>query len=376
MNIGILTQPLINNYGGILQNYALQTILKREGFKVYTIDRRHPPVSKMKIILSIIKRGLAKYILRKDIVFRLVPTKREAKMISYSFVRFIKENITQTEEFHTNNFDFLKKYGFNAYIVGSDQVWRPRYSPCLTNYFFDFLDGNNEVKKIAYAASFGVDNWELTEEETKQCSALAKQFNSISVRENSAVELCGKYFNVKAIHVFDPTILLKKEDYCDLIKQDNIPEREDILFCYLLDNSDKKSNFVNKAAKTFQLHPVFGMPANSFHLKKSKKDISDCIFISISEWIAGFRDAKFVITDSFHGTVFSILFNKPFVVFVNEKRGNARLNSLLQMFNLEERLITSSDLDNGFRYLDYSEINKIIEKGRDKSITYLLECLK
>jgi exopolysaccharide biosynthesis predicted pyruvyltransferase EpsI len=98
---------------------------------------------------------------------------------------------------------------------------------------------------------------------------------------------------------------------------------------YVLDKSDEKNNFIHKIAKEFKLHPIAGMPSNQFELKKSKKDLSDCVFMSIPEWIAGFRDAKFVFTDSFHGAVFSILFNKPFVVFANESRGNARLDSLL-----------------------------------------------
>lgn len=374
MKIGILTQPLISNYGGILQNYALQTILKREGFDPCTIQCA-PIISNVTRVTSILKRCLLKYIFRRKIILRIFPTEKETAIMLQNIEPFMNKYIVQTKKYKKVILKKIKKYAFEAYIVGSDQVWRPQYSPYLTNYFLDFLVGNNEVKKIAYAASFGVDNWEFTTEQTKNCAALAKQFDAISVREDSAIELCKKYLDVDAIQVLDPTMLLKKEDYTDLVKQDNIPERENILFNYILDKSDEKNIIVETIIKESKLHPIYGALPYVFYLKKSKKDLSDCIFISVPEWIAGFRDAKFVMTDSFHGTVFSILFNKPFVVFANEDRGNTRLTSLLKMFNLEERLITSADFDKKLFYLDYYEINKILEKERDKSITYLLNAL-
>lgn len=376
MKIGILTQPLKNNYGGILQNYALQTVLKREGFDVYTINRCFPPISKLGRIILIIKRGVLKYIFQKNIVIRISwPTSKEFDIINQNIDPFIKENIIQTEKFYKKKFEIIKKYAFDTYIVGSDQVWRPGYSPHIANYFLDFLSGNNKVKKIAYAASFGVDNWEFTSIQTKKCSALAKQFDAISVREDSAIELCKKHLDVEAIHVLDPTLLLKKDDYIDLIKHYNISERENILFSYILDKTDEKNNFIKKSIKELNLHHISGTPSTSFYLKKSKKDLSDCVFMSIPEWIAGFRDAKFVITDSFHGTVFAILFNKPFAVFANKGRGNARFNSLLKMFNLENRLITTADFDQKLFYLDYLDINKILERERNRSIYFLLNAL-
>jgi len=375
MKIGILTQPLSSNYGGIIQNYALQTFLMREGHDVHTIERRSSDQPALRFG-SVIKRGLIKFISRKDIVLRVWPTKKELAVINQNTDRFIKDHIIQTETFHKKKFDLLKKYSFDAYIVGSDQVWRPKYSPCLTNYFLDFLDGNNEVKKIAYAASFGVDDWEYTPEQTKICSSLAKQFNAISVREDSAVELCKKHFGVEATHVLDPSMLLTKEDYIHLIKEDNIPERENILFNYILDQTEKKNTFIQKAADAFKIQSVSGMPPNKIYWKKNKKDLSDCVYHPVTEWLAGFKDAKLVVTDSFHGCVFSILFNKPFIVFSNELRGNARLNSLLKMFNLEGRLYKEMDADSKLLYMDYSDVNRILEKERKKSIAFLLDALE
>jgi len=375
MKIGILTLPFILNYGGILLKYALQTVLKREGFDPYVINLHYSPTTRMRFTASLFKRWLLKNIFRKNIPPRIRPTKKEALIVGNNLIRFEKENINLTKKFYKNIFKNTEEYAFDAFIVGSDQVWRPKYVPNLTSYFLDFLDGNNQVKKITYAASFGVDNWEFTAEETIRCSALVKQFSAISVREESAIELCKKYLNVEAIHALDPTMLLKKEDYINLVEKDNIPVRDNILFSYILDGSDKKNNAIQKAIKELKLHHISGMPSNSFAWKESKKDLSDCIYSPVTEWLSGFRDAKFVITDSFHGTMFSIIFNKPFVVFLNEHRGNARFSSILRLFNLEDRIITSSDFNNKLFYLDYSEINKKLEKERDKSIAYLLNAL-
>ena len=376
MKIGILTQPLGTNYGGILQNYALQTALKKYGFDPFTINHYYPHFSKIMNLASIIKRNVLKYIFRRNVILRIKPTKKEAQVISRNIDQFVKRNINLTEKIYKSKKKIIKKYDFNTYIVGSDQVWRPKYSHYLDNFFLDFLDGNNEIKKITYAASFGVDDWEYTSEQTIKYSRLAKQFKAISVREESGIELCRKHLDVEAVQVLDPTMLLRKEDYIDLAKRDNIPERENLLFGYILDNSEEKNVLIEKIIKEFNLKYISGMPSNSFDLKMSKKDLSDCIFMPVTEWIAGFRDAKFVITDSFHGTIFSIIFNKPFIVFSNTNRGKARFMSLLKMFKLEDRLITTPDFDNKLLHLDYSEINKTVDKERNKSINYLLDALQ
>jgi hypothetical protein len=243
------------------------------------------------------------------------------------------------------------------------------------------LDGDTQVKKIAYAASFGVNEWEFTPTQTKKCSTLTKQFNAISVREESAVNLCKKYLNISAIQVLDPTLLLEKEDYIHLIEKDNIPEKKNLLFSYILDVSDEKTTFIHKIAEKLNLEQVSGMPSNSIHLKKSKKDLSDCIFPMVTEWLAGFRDAKFIITDSFHGMVFSIIFNKPFIVYGNVKRGMERFNSLLNELNLKNRLIHNIQDLNGFGFgelsdnIDWIRVNNKMEEMKRESLRFLISAL-
>ncbi len=193
------------------------------------------------------------------------------------------------------------KYGFDALIVGSDQVWRPMYNYNIEDCFLSFVSHMN-LKRVAYAASFGTDKWEFTQQQTEQCAVLAKRFDGISVREKSGVALCNKYLGVNATHVLDPTLLMKSQDYIKLCS--HISKREPFIFAYVLDESEEKiKSIVNFAERR-------GLP---YFIKGADNTVSDDDTIEL--WLSYFRDAAFVVTDSFHGTAFSIIFNKDFYVF-------------------------------------------------------------
>lgn len=379
MKIGILTQPLQTNYGGLLQAFALQTVLKQMGHEVWTFNRDTKETPLWLKLLSITKR-LALYIFHnKSTIVCVWPTTKEQNKINQHTNRFIKENIQTIENIDSKEkYLNLKKYAFNAYIVGSDQVWRPVYSSSITNYFLDFLDEGDKVKRIAYAASFGVDNWEFSDEQTMQCSSLAKRFDSISVREDSAIKLCKEHLGVNAIQVLDPTMLLTKEDYKILIDKDNTPESKGNLMTYILDDSQHKNEIIQKTALELNLKP-FAVRSQKTFSEVGKDYIEECILPPVTEWIRGFMDADFVITDSFHGTVFSIIFNKPFIIIGNKTRGLARIESLLRMYKLEERLVYDKDsipmnLLNSDK-IDWQKINDILESERIKSLLFLKQWL-
>jgi len=368
---------LHKNYGGILQNYALQKVLKDMGHEVWTIDRNFnsPPYRKY---ASIIKRMLLKPF-NRNAPIRVWPTKKEEEIITQYIRAFIKNNIQTTEKItSTKQLKRLhKKYAFDAYIVGSDQVWRPRYSPCLTNYFLDFLENDHNVKKIAYAASFGVDEWEFTQEQTKECARLAKQFHAISVREDSGIELCKKYLGVDAVHLLDPTLLLNKEDYLSLINNASTTPSKGNLFVYILDKDEKKTNIVNEVAKYRNLTPFELLP-KQFLIEANKSEIEKCIYPPIEQWLRAFVDAEFIITDSFHGTIFSIIFEKPFLVIGNKKRGISRFNSLLDLLNLRQRKIDEvENIDSSILKgkIDDDRIDSLINHLRKKSILFLSKSL-
>lgn len=373
MRIGILTQPLENNYGGLLQNYALQTVLTKLGHDTYTINltgkKDKTPFIKM---ASIVKRTILR-ILGNDVVIRAWPTKKESEMIDKNTQQFVKKNIKTTNLISRKvSRELLEEYAFDAYVVGSDQVWRPKYSPQLSTFFLDFLEDNSSVVKIAYAASFGVSDWEFTNTQTKKFGRLLRLFDAVSVREDSAVDLCKRYFEMETHHTLDPSMLLDQYIYASLAEKGSVPKSSGNLFTYILDKSTEKDGIINSIAKKFHLTSFSIMPQKSFR-ESGRKCLQECIFLPIEEWIRGFMDAQFVITDSFHGTVFSIIFNKPFISITNEGRGLTRFTSLLKLLQLEDRLVFSTENFNPEKLeeIDWEKTNRILEQEKEKSLQFL-----
>lgn len=378
MKIGIVTLPFNWNYGGILQTFALQQALKELGHESVTINR-NTVIMPLKIkILSFVRRTILKVIFRKDVVVRTWANKKEEKIIRKHTDRFIKEHVATTDLFRSEaDFKNIEKYSFDAFVCGSDQVWRPKYSPKLENHFLGFLSEKNKAKRIAYAASFGVDNWEFNASQTKACSVLAQKYDAISVREDSAIELCQNYLGVSSQLVLDPTLLIPKEKYEELVEKDAIPKMPGTLFNYVLDLTDEKKEFIEKAAKELTLVPFSSTAGGSFR-DLGKDKLNDCIFPPITRWIRSFMDAEFVITDSFHGTAFSIIFNKPFISIGNKKRGITRFTSFLKMLGLENRLIfdfEQASLELVKQTIDFDEVNRMLDNERKKSYAFLKEAL-
>ena len=366
--IGILTQPLHDNYGGLLQAYALKTTLERLGHDVQIINRRRDTVSFEYSVKKFIK-GL----LGRGPKFKL--TGEQQSVISQHTNYFAKTYIKDIT-LPVYSTEGLKKIAANydVYVVGSDQVWRPRYSPQITNYYLDFIEGSDK-KGLAYAASFGVDEWEYTEKDTKACRQHIHNFKAISVREDSAVDLCLNYLGADAVHVIDPTMLLEKDDYIGLIRKENEDQAPGNLMCYILDDQQDKQYLINEVSAAFDLKVFAANPPQKVG-SGPIEDMADFIFPKVTYWLNGFNSAEFVITDSFHGTVFSILFNKPFLVVANIKRGKARFESLLKMFKLEDRLITDAremhrEKILNMKPVDWDSVNSILVKKRQFAMDFL-----
>ena len=175
-----------------------------------------------------------------------------------------------------------------------------------------------------------------------------------------------------AVHVLDPTMLLSKDDYLKLIESEDSPCSTNMLLTYVLDRVQEKSEIINKIGNALHLTPYENGPAKYFS-NIIENNVPECVFPSVSRWLAGFRDAQFVVTDSFHGTVFSIIFNKPFVAILNSERGASRFISLLSILGLENRLISTGDevSEEHLRPIDYTEVNKILNEWKLKSINYI-----
>ena len=377
MKIGMLTQPLHANYGGLLQNYALQQTIIKAGHEVETIDWGSS--SGLRAMLYRMKvRVLHTLLPNRFPPLRYMPNDKERAIIQRNTNHFINTYINHTEAVHSYG-GFVRQAargGYDAYVVGSDQCWRPCYNAFISSMFLDFVQ-DKQVKRIAYAASFGTDKWEFTPQQTNVCAPLAKKFDMISVREDSGVKLCKEHLGVDAVHVLDPTMLLTKEDYIQLVEKEKESKSNGTLFNYILDPDAKKSAFIQKVAKAKGLKAFQVLPKCQAEIRTKedvKERIEDCVFPGITTWIRAFMDAEMTIVDSFHGMVFSIIFNKPFWAIGNVSRGMSRFTSLLKMFHLEDRLLDADHLDDVdfAKPIDWTMVNGILEEKRRECKNLLL----
>ncbi len=364
MKIGIITLPLIRNYGGILQAFALQKFLKDKGHEVVIIDRHFN-----EDILEPLKRFI-----KKSFFYKKYQSSIEEKLIIAEPTHFINNYLKPKSPKITSENQlkaYVLKENFDVFITGSDQVWRLDYASGLTkNMFLNFAPSN--TKKISYAASFGVDQWMHNQETTEEIKALIKGLNKVSVREDSGVEICNKYFEISAKQHLDPTMLLTKETYIQLAKSANEPNFEGNLLVYMLDVSKDRAEAIDTVAKTLSTKPFI------INAKSQNKDssISDRKYPSVTSWLQGFADAEFAIIDSFHGSVFSILFNIPFIAYGNVKRGLTRFTSLLKLFDLEDRLVLDkNEITNELinKKIDWKSVNSKLKKYRQESELYFRE---
>jgi hypothetical protein len=397
MKIAILTQPLRYNYGGILQDFALQTVLRRMGHDVVTLDPqryyyrwwRHirysvalswrkylskcmndKPLGKDHFLLWAVN-----YLLRHSLFWRIkwdVFDKKEQDNVTCILGKntfpFIDRYIKRQE--YVKLEDMVSPSDYDAFVVGSDQVWRPEYNSNLSNMFLDFTKGWN-VRRLAYAASFGVDSWSADADITERCKQFLKQFDFVSVRESSGIKLCKDLFDVEAEHLLDPTLLLTKEDYFSLLHLDKVPKSKGNLLVYILDYNEDKKKLIQQIVDRFHLVPF---RVNSDVEDYGLDDINKRIQPPAEQWLRGFYDADYVVTDSFHACVFSIIFGKPFVVYANNRRGTTRFESLLRQFSLTNCLVSTSEEFQEFS--DYSpEISKRLEELRKEALNRLKKTL-
>lgn len=356
MKIGILTQHFLLNYGGIIQNYALQQTLIRLGHEPLTFEHDTCYSTWWWLLRC------AKHLL-KSRSWDGMPTRPtyKGRVGNKNFIRFILTNIRSVP---VNRFTprLTHRYGINAYVVGSDQVWRPAFNlgPRLGNMFLDFA--GESVRKIAYAASFGTSLWEYTPPQEEMCKQLAQRFDAISVREESAVALCREHFGVEATHVLDPTLLLKANDYLQLCN--DVPVSSPHIFVYSLVQGKR----LQELAKTLSRQTALPMVTKGAGDNVRPED-------SIEAWLAEFRDASYILTDSFHGMVFSILFHKPFWIVQNASGGNERYISLLSQLDLMDRIVADGDSLTQAG-IDWQRADRKMEKLRQESIHFLKENLK
>lgn len=365
MKIAVLSLILNTNYGGILQSYALQTVLERMGHRVKVIDRCSvPDISIRQYVTVMPKRIVQKYIMRKKM--RLWPEQH------YQHQRYLQRS-SETSKFifrnihirKTNVLNRIRKNEFDAFVVGSDQVWRPKYFICwgdIRDAYLSFTKGWN-VRRLSYAAGYGTDEWEYTTQQTVECSKLAKMFNAISVREQEGVRLCRKKLGAEAIYVLDPTLLLDREDYENLISQAEATTANGTLLNYILDDNKEKTALVNRISEE-KLVP--------FRINETEDCNNQVCRKSVEMWLRAFRDADFMVTDSFHACVFSLIFNKPFVCVGNKERGLSRFSIFIKDLGMDKNILMNTDeYDSAHDYSPNKSSYDKLSILRQKSVDFI-----
>lgn len=365
----ILTQRLGSNYGGIVQAFALQTVLARRGYDAIT-NNRLMLKRDLSHILAYLSRFAPWNISKPKGVFI---TPKLYGILTQNTRKFVTTHIRTIDLFERGRPDPAIVNSFDYFVVGSDQVWRRRYAN-ITQNLLDFVT-RKDARRVAYAASFGHDNIDEYGATLVRLSAeLAKRFDAISVREKSGVEICAKEWGVEAAHVLDPTLLLSRQDYLDVVPTELLHKKPSQIFTYILDTSTAKQAAVAHITKSLNLTPYSLLPPQPPSRRAMIADPDKYALPPVEAWLAAFANSKFVITDSFHGCVFAIIFNKPFIAIGNDKRGMARFDSLLKTFELEDRLVTDADqitTELATQNIDWRHVNRIIARERKNSLQFL-----
>jgi len=374
MKAALVTFPLYVNYGGILQCWALQNVISKYGYEVEVIHLPSPKVSLLNVVQNSFRK-LQSYINNER---RQVPIKL-TEFLQYNIAfaktrKFISKNINFTSKTYTlDNLVEINKAGYDVYVVGSDQIWRSYYAiRWLELYFLTFVE--KQSRRIAYAPSFGVDYPEYNQYEKARYGQYYSMFDYVSVREESGLSLIEEYSWTSqrpCQHVLDPTMLLTSSKYIDLL---SLKRRENkTVFVYLLSKNTLRP-IINEVSALLGCEVITSILLDDTFTSIFKRRLSPI------EWLENIYNSEFVITDSFHGCVFSIIFNKNFIIFGDNIRGNARLSSLLCMFNLSSRMVISeADFFNRKNELmlpiDYVEVNNILDQKRKESCDFLQEAL-
>lgn len=368
--VGIITLNGYKNYGNRLQNYALQEAVKSLGFSVDTIiieaiEDKHTKkklnINKVFSLLKIIKKS-------KEKINKIINNKKYSNYIEErvnNFKKFTIDNILETDFTISDvNIPTSKIEKYDYFITGSDQVWNPHYINGSSTYFLTFAPKN---KRLSYAPSFGTSI--IPEEYVNKYKIWLSEIESLSVREVSGAKIIKDLTGLNAKVVVDPTMLLSKEKWLSVSKPSEFKPKNPYLLTYFLGEIPKESKQKIKSIAIKNNLEIVNLA--------SLNDLSHYTS-GPSEFIDYINSAELFCTDSFHGVVFSILLEKPFIVFnrVDSLPSmNSRIDTLLSTFNLESRMDNKINM-NDVLSIDYTHIPEILDREKKRAINYLMNALK
>ena len=375
--VGLLTlDSRIYNYGGFLQEMALQDAIKNLGYECEVIDY---DISQELNTFSL-KRGINYFSLEK---IKKKLNKKKPIPISSSVYDLILKRKKAFDEYRDNNLVLSRKLNsinlhsidlpFEQLVCGSDQIWNPEYN--IPAFFLNF--GKRDCRRVIYAASIGRDY--LSKLEKKTYSKLLEYPDFISVREESAQKLISSISNKNVELVLDPTLLHKQEYWMEKADDSSLNYKK-YIFCYFLDINDEKVKSVNDFAKknNFEIIaiPYLHNEMEEYSEKLNGKLISE---VNPADFLNLIRYAEAVITDSFHATVFSIIFKKDFWCFgrnVGTYSMDTRLHTLLGYVEMQDRMIAPSDLNDKTHCTDVDIDLQNLKIKQNKSIAFLSNALE
>lgn len=347
--IATLTFQNADNYGAILQCYALQKAIEKLGYESMVLNYNCEYLSKPWGIAAFRRKGLVRYILGN--INALLRQMRRKEFSAFRKMIKMTKLIKKSELSKINN-------EFEKFVVGSDQVWNYDLTDMDTTYLLDFVTDNN--KKCSYAASFGVKK--LPSKYEKNYQRLLKQFSYISVREESASQLMDELVGVSCDVVIDPTLLLSAEEWEKVAITPKLKEK--YIFLYQASASKKMLSFAKKLQKKTGLKIVTA-PFPMGYPGKFTADIK----CGPQRWLGYIKNAEYIVTDSFHGTVFSIIFEKQLFVCLNDY--STRIINLLNTMDKNECLVTEDTEIEIIKRIDYLKTKQKVLDERMKSISVL-----
>ena len=363
MDIKVITRHAPSNYGSLLQSIATITILERLGHTCEIIDYIRDDEHGLKAVTTSLngKQGWNGNPLKKLAYIALRYPEEKTAEIKFSRMRKKYLKLTQRCQAHED----LKQLDADVFMTGSDQVWGPTLNGQYDEaYFLSFVSGK---PKTAYAASFG--RTDFTPQILAEYKKLLSTYSDIAVRENSAVDLLTQMGIPCAGQVLDPTLLLTGEEWSKRIKR-NMEGK--YVLVYQLHNNPVLTDYALRFARHTGL-PLYRISPTFHQIRRGGKFI---YLPDLDEFLSYIKNCTYFLTDSFHGTAFALNFNKQFIEILPNNKTGSRNQSILQLTGLTDRILTDfNDFSMADKVIEYTSVNNILAKERQKSIAILKSLL-
>ncbi|MFQ9114400.1 polysaccharide pyruvyl transferase family protein [uncultured Eubacterium sp.] len=353
--VGIVTITSGANYGNRLQNYAMQVTLKEIGYNPLTIRK----IDEKKTFKTFIKK-----VIKHTTKYRYTGFEKRIER----FEKFNKKYINFSKNYIISD-DYNEKLcnEFDYFICGSDQIWNPNYKMNTGCHFLSFVKGKN---KISVSASFGVE--EIDKSNSEQISIWLKELDDISVRERAAKKICENIVGREVKVLIDPTLMLTGKEWRQIARRPKNIEKNNYILCYLLGNvnNDLIENLKEYAIQTEKKIIFLEDIWRNLGVSSDEEFSYDP-----SEFVWLIDNADRVVTDSFHATVFSIIFNKKFMVIPREENNknnmNSRFTSLIEMFDIKNAIYSEESGFTQWAKEDHKKIEMILNQEKRKFREYI-----